>query len=174
MSVDINEVMQLVRETRQFVENRDMAGHVKVKGLADYVTQVDTNIQNFLREKLGELAPEVEFLGEEDGLHAMKGDTFWILDPIDGTTNLVHDYQHSTVSLGLYSKGEIILGVIYDPFREEMFYAEKGKGGFVNGIAAAYVYHYAAFLKHCYTLGIEHVHRLRRVGKRHAYNVRTR
>ena len=73
MSVDINEVMQLVRETRQFVENRDMAGHVKVKGLADYVTQVDTNIQNFLREKLGELAPEVEFLGEEDGLHAMKG-----------------------------------------------------------------------------------------------------
>lgn len=133
MSVDINEVMQLVRETRQFVENRDMAGHVKVKGLADYVTQVDTNIQNFLREKLGELAPEVEFLGEEDGLHAMKGDTFWILDPIDGTTNLVHDYQHSTVSLGLYSKGEIILGVIYDPFREEMFYAEKGKGSFVNG-----------------------------------------
>ena len=92
-NVDINEVMRLVRETRRFVENRDMAGHIKVKGLADYVTQVDTNIQNFLQEKLYERYPEVEFLGEEDGLHAMKGDTFWILDPIDGTTNLVHDYQ---------------------------------------------------------------------------------
>ena len=127
-NVDINEVMRLVRETRRFVENRDMAGHIKVKGLADYVTQVDTNIQNFLQEKLYERYPEVEFLGEEDGLHAMKGDTFWILDPIDGTTNLVHDYQHSTVSLGLYSRGEILMGIIYDPFREEIFYAEKGQG----------------------------------------------
>lgn len=133
MSVEIREVMRLVRETKQFVENREMAGQVKVKGLADYVTQVDMQIQTFLRENLYELAPEIEFLGEEEGLHAMKGDTFWILDPIDGTTNLVHDYQHSTVSLGLYSKGEIILGVIYDPFREEMFHAEKGKGSFVNG-----------------------------------------
>ena len=125
--------MDLVRQAKVFVQNRDMAEHIKVKGPADYVTQVDTNIQNFLSEKLHELAPDIQFLGEEEGLHAMSGDTFWILDPIDGTTNLIHDYQHSTISLGLYDKGEIVMGIIYDPFREEIFHAEKGKGSFRNG-----------------------------------------
>lgn len=131
--VKIEEVMALVRETKQFVENRDMAEHIRVKGPADYVTQVDTQIQGFLEEKLHRLAPGVEFLGEESGLHAMKGETFWILDPIDGTTNLIHDYHHSTVSLALYDRGEIVMGIIYDPFREEMFYAQKGEGSFLNG-----------------------------------------
>ncbi len=131
--MDIRDVMDLVKQAKVFVQNRDMAEHIKVKGPADYVTQVDTNIQNFLSEKLHELAPDIQFLGEEEGLHAMSGDTFWILDPIDGTTNLIHDYQHSTISLGLYEKGEIVMGIVYDPFREEIFHAEKGKGSFRNG-----------------------------------------
>ena len=131
--MDIQDVMELVRQAKGLVLNRDMADHIKVKGPADYVTQVDTSIQKFLSEKLHELAPDIQFLGEEEGLHAMSGDTFWILDPIDGTTNLIHDYQHSTISLGLYSRGEIVMGIVYDPFREEMFYAEKGKGSFRNG-----------------------------------------
>ncbi len=131
--MNINEVIDLVKKAKVFVENREMAEAVKVKGLADYVTQVDTNIQNFLAKELKELAPEIEFLGEETGLHEMKSDTFWILDPIDGTTNLIHDYQHSSISLGLYDKGEIVMGIVYDPYREEVFSAEKGKGAFLNG-----------------------------------------
>ena len=131
--MDITQVIPLVKETKKFIDNRDMAAHIKAKGKADYVTQVDTSVQKFLSESLHEIAPEVDFLGEEDGLHEMKGDTFWILDPVDGTTNLIHDYKHSAVSLGLYSKGEIIMGIIYDPFREELFSAEKGKGAFLNG-----------------------------------------
>lgn len=131
--MEIQEVITLVKKAKVFVENREMAGHVKVKGPADYVTQVDMNIQKFLSEELGKLAPEIQFLGEESGLHEMSADTFWILDPIDGTTNLIHDYQHSAISLGLYDKGEIVMGIIYDPFREETFYAEKGKGAFLNG-----------------------------------------
>lgn len=131
--MDIRDVIELVKQAKPFIQNRDMADHIKVKGPADYVTQVDTNVQKFLSEKLYELAPQIQFLGEEEGLHAMSSDTFWILDPVDGTTNLIHDYQHSTVSLGLYEKGEIVMGVIYDPFREEAFYAEKGKGSFRNG-----------------------------------------
>lgn len=131
--MDIRDVIELVKQAKPFIQNRDMADHIKVKGPADYVTQVDTNVQKFLSEKLYELAPQIQFLGEEEGLHAMSSDTFWILDPVDGTTNLIHDYQHSTVSLGLYEKGEIVMGVIYDPFREEVFYAEKGKGSFRNG-----------------------------------------
>lgn len=131
--MEIRDVIELVRRAKPLIQNRDMADHIKVKGPSDYVTQVDMNVQKLLSEKLYELAPEIQFLGEEEGLHAMSGDTFWILDPVDGTTNLIHDYQHSTVSLGLYEKGEIVMGVIYDPFREEVFYAEKGKGSWRNG-----------------------------------------
>lgn len=131
--MDIQELIALVKKTKSFVDNRERAGHIKVKGPADYVTQVDTDIQGFLAKELGDLFPEIQFLGEEEGLHEMAGDTYWILDPIDGTTNLIHDYQHSVVSLALYEKGEITLGIVYDPFREDVYYAEKGKGSFLNG-----------------------------------------
>lgn len=131
--IAMQELLTLIQKTKTFVENRERAGHIKVKGPADYVTQVDTDIQNFLFRELRRLAPEIQFLGEEEGLHEMTGDTYWILDPIDGTTNLIHDYQHSVVSLGLYDKGEITMGVIYDPFREDVYYAQKGKGSFLNG-----------------------------------------
>lgn len=129
----MQDIITLLKKTKPFVENRAMAGHVKVKGLADYVTQVDTDIQNFLACELRKLAPDIQFLGEEEGLHEMSGDTYWILDPIDGTTNLIHDYQHSVVSLGLYEKGEITLGVVYDPYREDVYHAQKGMGSFLNG-----------------------------------------
>lgn len=129
----MQDIIELLKRTKPFVENRERASHIKVKGPADYVTKVDTDIQNFLAKELGRLAPEIQFMGEEEGLHEMSGDTYWILDPIDGTTNLIHDYQHSVVSLGLYDKGEITLGVIYDPYRGDVYYAQKGKGSFLNG-----------------------------------------
>ena len=59
---------------------------------------------------------------------------YWILDPIDGTTNLIQDYHLSAVSLGFYEKGEITFGVVYNPFTEELFYGAKNKGAFLNGI----------------------------------------
>ncbi len=132
--MEMQEIIALVKETKAFVDNRERAGHVKVKGLADYVTQVDTDIQSFLARELGNRFPDIQFLGEEEGLHEMSGDTYWILDPIDGTTNLIHDYQHSVVSLALYEKGEITLGIIYDPFREDVYHAQKGTGSFLNGV----------------------------------------
>ncbi len=131
--IAMEDVLELIKRTKAFIENRERAAHIKVKGPADYVTQVDTDIQKFLSEELSGLAPEIQFLGEEEGLHEMTGDTYWILDPVDGTTNLIHDYQHSVVSLGLYDKGEITMGVIYDPFREDIYYAKKGSGSFLNG-----------------------------------------
>lgn len=131
--IAMEDILELIKRTKAFIENRERAANIKVKGPADYVTQVDTDIQKFLAEELGRLAPEIQFLGEEEGLHEMTGDTYWILDPVDGTTNLIHDYQHSVVSLGLYDKGEIIMGVIYDPFREDIYYAKKGRGSFLNG-----------------------------------------
>ncbi len=79
---DIQQVIDLVKSTKELIENREMAGHVKEKGRADYVTQVDFAVQDYLKDKLYALAPDIQFLGEE------TGDSFWILDPVDGTTNL--------------------------------------------------------------------------------------
>ncbi len=131
--MELQEIITLVKQTKTFVANRERAGHIQVKGPADYVTQVDTDIQNFLAKELGKLTPDIQFLGEEEGLHEMTADTYWILDPIDGTTNLIHDYLHSVVSLALYEKGEVTLGIIYDPFREDVYHARKGQGSFLNG-----------------------------------------
>lgn len=131
--MDIQKIISLVTQTKSLIKNREMASHVKEKGIADYVTQVDIAVQDFLKKELFVLAPEIQFLGEEAGLQEMEADSFWILDPVDGTTNLMHDYQHSTVSLALCRQGEIVMGIVYDPFREDVFWAEKGKGSFLNG-----------------------------------------
>lgn len=73
--IAVQDVIELLKRTKTFVENRERVSHIKVKGPADYVTQVDTDIQNFLAKELGRLAPEIQFLGEEEGLHQMTGDT---------------------------------------------------------------------------------------------------
>lgn len=131
--MDIQNIIELVKMTKGFIKNREMASHVREKGIADYVTQVDITVQNFLKEKLFTLAPDIQFLGEETGLLDVDADSFWILDPVDGTTNLMHDYQHSVVSLALCHQKEIVMGIVYDPFHEEVFSAIKGKGAFLNG-----------------------------------------
>ena len=131
--MDIQRIISWVKETTGIITNRDMASHVKEKGVADYVTQVDVAVQDFLKKALHTLAPEIQFLGEETGLQRMDSDSYWILDPVDGTTNLMHDYQHSVVSLALCRQKEIIMGIVYDPFHDELFYAAKGKGCFLNG-----------------------------------------
>lgn len=131
--MDIQRIISLVEETKAIITNREMAAHVKEKGVADYVTQVDVAVQDFLKKALHTLAPDIQFLGEETGLQRMDTDSYWILDPVDGTTNLMHDYQHSVVSLALCSQKEIVMGIVYDPFHDELFSAVKGEGSFLNG-----------------------------------------
>ena len=72
---DIQQVIDLVKSTKELIENREMAGHVKEKGRADYVTQVDFAVQDYLKDKLYALAPDIQFLGEETGLQEMTGDS---------------------------------------------------------------------------------------------------
>ena len=110
--------------------------HEKVteKGVADYVTNVDVAVQNYLKEALGKEFPDIALIAEEKenlGLNSRK--SYWILDPIDGTTNLIRDYHLSAVSLGLYENGKITFGVVYNPFTEELFYGAKGEGAYLNG-----------------------------------------
>lgn len=131
--MDTQSIISLVKETQGIIKNREMAARVREKGIADYVTQVDIAVQDFLKTALHELEPDIQFLGEETGLQRMNADSYWILDPVDGTTNLMHDYQHSVVSLALCRNKEIVWGVVYDPFHDELFSAAKGEGSFLNG-----------------------------------------
>lgn len=133
---EIKTVIELVHKTRPLIMNTENSRHVTVKGPADFVTMVDTNVQNFLKEALYDLAPQVQFMGEENHMNQINPrKPSWILDPIDGTTNLIYGYHHSAVSLAYYDGSQVTMGVIYNPFTEETFYAAKGSGAFLNDTA---------------------------------------
>ena len=133
--MDVQKIISLVIQTKSLIKNREMAAHVKEKGIADYVTQVDVHVQEFLRGRLEQEWPEIQFMGEESDNSDVDPDgAFWILDPVDGTTNLIHGFMHSAISLGLCEGGQIVCGVIYQPFTGELFSARKGHGAFLNGV----------------------------------------
>jgi myo-inositol-1(or 4)-monophosphatase len=109
---------------------------VREKGRADLVTEADLGSQNAVRSYLQERFPEHAFLGEE-GPEAKQrpgpgAPPTWIVDPLDGTTNYVHDLPLYCVSIGLLAGGELVVGVVYDPTRGEMFHAARGQGAFLG------------------------------------------
>lgn len=105
---------------------------IKEKGKSDYVTNVDHGLEKDIKRRLAILYPHLGFLGEEENRRVLTDD-FFILDPIDGTTNFIRHHHMSCISLALCQKGVITLGVIYDPYFDEVFTAEKGKGFALNG-----------------------------------------
>ena len=129
--MDYNKIIALVKEAAQMVFDESLRQEVHTKGAADFVTAVDLRISSFLKEQLALLAPEVAFMSEEEDF--CYADQIWILDPIDGTTNLVYDYNMSSVSLALCRKGIIEWGVIYNPFNGDLFTAKRGEGAYYNG-----------------------------------------
>jgi myo-inositol-1(or 4)-monophosphatase len=103
---------------------------------SDLVTSVDRAVERFVIDEITKAYPDHGVLGEE-GIVAHKPDEFdtvWMVDPIDGTTNFVHQQQNYCVSIAVYHKTECVVGVVYDPTRREMFYAEKGGGVFLNDV----------------------------------------
>lgn len=108
---------------------------IRSKGETDYVTNVDVAVQAFLRERLVALAPDVQFMGEEqDNTGLDWSRPCWILDPVDGTTNLIHSFRHSAISLALAEGGQVVFGMVYNPYTEECFTARRGGGAFRNGV----------------------------------------
>ena len=108
---------------------REKSSHV------DLVTLYDPMVQEFLRSRLLTLLPEAGFLGEEDATHDIAGRRqLFIVDPIDGTTNLIHGYQMSAVSLAFYDGQAVVFGAVYNPFTEELFTAQRGRGAYCNGV----------------------------------------
>ena len=119
---------QLVKDFRE-VENLQ----VSTKGPGDFVTRADREAERVLREDLLGARPSYGFLGEETGETEGEDPTRrWIVDPLDGTTNFLHGLPHWAVSIGLEHKGEVVAGVIFDPAKDEMFWAEKGAGAWMN------------------------------------------
>lgn len=105
---------------------------VSHKGAIDLVTEVDVASETLIRERLSTRYPRHQILAEEGGLADSSSDYRWIVDPLDGTTNFAHGYPVFCVSIALEHRGEVVLGVVYDPMRDEMFAAERGGGAALN------------------------------------------
>ncbi len=104
------------------------------EGHANFVTTYDKSIQTKLRDELLRLMPEAVFVGEEEDVHPgiYEGYAF-VVDPIDGTTNFIRDYKQSCISVALLYKGEQKMGLVYNPYLDEMFTARQGEGAYLNG-----------------------------------------
>lgn len=104
-----------------------------LKGQNEVVTKVDKETEKFLRREIEKAFPEHAILGEEYGNNEKKSDYLWIIDPIDGTTNFSIHNPLWSISIGLAYKNKIIFGLIYAPILKEVFWAERGKGAYLNG-----------------------------------------
>jgi myo-inositol-1(or 4)-monophosphatase len=105
---------------------------VSRKGPADFVSQADLRAEATLREELLKVRPDFGFLMEESGESSGKAAERWIVDPLDGTTNFLHGIPHWAISIAVERAGEIIAGVVYDPAKNELFWAERGGGAYLN------------------------------------------
>ncbi len=106
---------------------------VSKKGPKDFVTKTDKRVEKIIIDELTKSKKNYSFITEETGKILNKNrDIFWIVDPIDGTTNFLHGIPHFAISIALQIDGEIISGLIYDPIKNEIFYAEKNSGSFMN------------------------------------------
>ena len=106
---------------------------VSIKGPTDFVSNADIKAEKIIIEELKKARPHYSIISEEDGSEINKDkNNTWIIDPIDGTTNFLHGVPHFAISIALKSGNEIVSGIIYDPIKDEMFYAEKDNGAFFN------------------------------------------
>ncbi len=126
----------VIKEAGAYVRNVDYSymDMKQKKNFRDICTEHDEKTQAFIYEELSKIIPDAKFIGEESSENAsdLRGYCF-IVDPIDGTLNFSLDFHHSAISIALAKDGEVVLGMVYDPYLDELFHAEKGKGAYVNG-----------------------------------------
>ena len=130
----IEQAVKAVRKAGALLTDQSAVRNIWAKSETDFVTNVDVTVQETLKAQLASLAPEIQFMGEEqDNSRLDWNRPCWILDPVDGTTNLIHSFRHSAVSLALSEAGQILFGVVYNPYSGECFTARRGQGAFCNG-----------------------------------------
>ncbi len=106
---------------------------VSLKGPANFVTLADKRSEAMLYADLSKARPGYGFIGEEGGIREGDDKTHtWIVDPLDGTTNFLHGIPQFAISIGLQREGVMIAGLVYNPANEELYFAERGKGAFLN------------------------------------------
>lgn len=129
------QAIDLVREVGQFIkEQRAQFDESKIehKGLHDYVSYVDKGSERQLVEGLSQILPGCGFIVEENTAGHSTEDDIWIIDPLDGTTNFLHNVYPFAISVALQHKGELVLGIVYELGRDELFHS-AGNGAFCNG-----------------------------------------
>jgi len=106
---------------------------VSKKGPTDFVTNSDLKVEKIIIDELKKARPNYSFISEENGIEKNKDSkNTWIIDPIDGTVNFLHGIPHFAISIALKTNNEIVCGLVYDPIKDEMFFAEKNNGAFFN------------------------------------------
>ena len=104
-------------------------------GDANYVTVFDVKVQNYLINEIKKVFPDAVFMAEEqdNDPSVLQGEHCFIIDPIDGTTNFIKNYKQSSISVAMFSEGKAVLGIIYNPYLDELFSATLDNGAFLNG-----------------------------------------
>lgn len=130
-------VMEMAAQKAGRKLNRDFGEveHLQVsrKGPADFVSSADLKAEKIIKEELFRARPNIAFLLEEEGeVNLGDGSGRWIVDPLDGTTNFLHGIPHFCISIALEQNGEITAGLIYNPITDETYWAEKGRGAYLN------------------------------------------
>ena len=105
---------------------------VSRKGHADFVSEVDLQAEREIVNTLRRIYPEHSILAEESGKFSGDDDNQWLIDPLDGTTNYLHGFPHFAVSIAFQQRGKLEAGIVYDPLRQEMFTASRGRGALLN------------------------------------------
>ena len=132
---NLQETFQLVKSCGAIMKNADRSSiNIEEKeGPANFVTSYDVLVQNTLKEGLQKLYPNAKFIGEEGEQEAFdENGEFFIVDPIDGTTNFIKDYHMSCISVAHVANGEVDFAIIYNPYLDELFWAVKGEGAYCN------------------------------------------
>ena len=127
------ELEQTAKKAGSYFRKKQLTSVEQKEGHANFVTNIDRRVQAYLEKALTKLLPGSLFIGEEKDNSDLTDAPTWIVDPLDGTTNMIHDYRLSAVSIALCEKKEPVAGVIWQPYTRELFYAEKGGGAYLNG-----------------------------------------
>ena len=126
-------LMQIARTAGDLFTARSLSRIDQKEGHANFVTNIDREVEEYLQQALLSLVPGSQVIGEEKENGALSDAPTWIVDPVDGTTNLIHDYRCSAVSIALCENRKPVAGLIWHPYTQEMFYAEAGRGAVMNG-----------------------------------------
>jgi myo-inositol-1(or 4)-monophosphatase len=117
---------------RLLMEKFERGLRIEFKGRFDLVTEADREAEELIIAMIGERYPDHDILGEEGGLAEQGSDYRWIIDPLDGTTNYAHGFPWFAVSIALEHRGQLLLGVVFNPYTRELYLAERGAGAYLN------------------------------------------